>query len=175
MDKVTQESSYKEIVTITLSGYQLIEARIKTYFHDYFEIVKYRIGNDLHFGFEGQDYSNAALGTLLKVFSKTCADSELLKDLRAEITHRDHVAHQWGQVLRCASFPFLAHCIQSEKRPTTGTKSPLCPPVGSSLAVCVISVFSSLHPIREKTNYWHQIPIVPTSGVKSCGVRHFRF
>jgi hypothetical protein len=94
MDKVTQESSYKEIVTITLSGYQLIEARIKTYLHDYFEIVKYRIGNDLHFGFEGQDYSNAALGTLLKVFSKTCADSELLKDLRAEITHRDHVAHQ---------------------------------------------------------------------------------
>ena len=37
-------------------------------------------------------------------------------------------------------------------------------PVTSSLAVSVISVFSSLHPIREKTNYWHQIPIGARAG-----------
>lgn len=94
MDQEFEESSFKEIANITLGGYQLIEARIKTYLNDYFEIVKHKVGSDLHFGFEGKDYKTAALGTLLKVFSKTCSDSALVKDLQAEVPHRDHVAHQ---------------------------------------------------------------------------------
>jgi hypothetical protein len=35
--------------------------------------------------------------------------------------------------------------------------------------VYIISVFSSLHPIREKTNYWHKIPHWVASRTKLGG------
>lgn len=89
-----ETSSFKEIASLTLGGYQLLEAMLKTYLHNYFQIAKCRVGSDLHFAFSGDDYDKAALGTLLKVFSKTCADSALVKDLLTEIPHRDQVAHQ---------------------------------------------------------------------------------
>ena len=79
---------------MTLGGYQLIEAMLKTYLRNYFQIAKHRLGSDFYFGFSGDDYDKAAIGTLLRVFSKTCADSALIKDLQAEVPHRDHVAHQ---------------------------------------------------------------------------------
>jgi len=94
MDRDFHEKSYREITNLALAGYQLIEARLKSYLNDYFEIVKYKVGNELHFGFNGDDYKTAALSTLLKIFSKTCADTSLIKQLQAEVPHRDHVAHQ---------------------------------------------------------------------------------
>lgn len=96
MDTESQakKESFQKIASMALGGYQLIEALLKTYLRNYFEIVKHRLGSDLHFGFTGRDYDKASLGTLLKVFSKTCADRSLVKDLQAEIQHRDHVAHQ---------------------------------------------------------------------------------
>ncbi|WP_225043003.1 hypothetical protein [Xanthomonas campestris] len=98
-DRASAAKSYQEIANLTLGGYQLIEALLKTYLRNYFSIAKHRLGIDLHFGFTGSDYDNAALGTLLKVFAKTCSDSQLVKDLQAEIPHRDHVAHQASLVM----------------------------------------------------------------------------
>jgi hypothetical protein len=93
-DSRSREKNFQHVTSLALGGYQLIEALLKTYLRNYFAIAKYRLGADLHFGFSGDDYDQAALGTLLKVFSKTCADRELVKDLQAEVKHRDHVAHQ---------------------------------------------------------------------------------
>ncbi|MDY4284588.1 MULTISPECIES: hypothetical protein [Xanthomonas] len=98
-DRDFEVKSYQEIANLTLGGYQLIEALLKTYLRNYFNIAKHRLGRDLHFGFTGSDYDNAALGTLLKVFAKTCSDSQLVKDLQAEIPHRDYVAHQASLVM----------------------------------------------------------------------------
>ncbi|MCE4286603.1 hypothetical protein LYZ77_17200 [Xanthomonas hortorum pv. vitians] len=93
-DPQSEKKSFQEIASLTLGGYQLIEAMLKTYLHNYFRIAKHRLGKDFYFGFSGHDYDKAALGTLLKVFSKTCVDPALVKDLQAEVPHRDHVAHQ---------------------------------------------------------------------------------
>ena len=98
-DRDFAAKSYQEIANLTLGGYQLIEALLKTYLRNYFNIAKHRLSSDFHFGFTGSDYDNAALGTLLKVFAKTCSDSQLVKDLQTEIPHRDHVAHQASLVL----------------------------------------------------------------------------
>ena len=99
MESQSEKKSYQEIAALTLSGYQLIEAMLKTYLRNYFNIAKHRVGADFYFGFSGDDYKNAALGTLLKAFSKTCSDSALVKDLQAELPRRDHVAHQAMLVL----------------------------------------------------------------------------
>lgn len=98
-DLQAREDSFQKIASLALGGYQLIEALLKTYLRNYFEIVKHRVGTDLHFGFSGHDYDKAALGTLLKVFAKTCPDTSLVKDLQAEVQHRDQVAHQAFLVL----------------------------------------------------------------------------
>ena len=88
------QKAYQEISGLALSGYQLLEAMLKTYLRNYFEIVKYLVGSEAHFGFTGKEYDKAALGTLLKIFAKTCADHSLVKDLQAEVSHRNHLAHQ---------------------------------------------------------------------------------
>ncbi|KAB7703183.1 hypothetical protein GBN26_02100 [Plesiomonas shigelloides] len=84
---------------LVLSGYQLIEASLKLYIVNYFRIAKYYISDRIHFGFDGSDYHDAPLGQLVKVFSKTCADKELVADLKSEISHRNHVAHKATLVL----------------------------------------------------------------------------
>lgn len=93
------EEHYKEGLVLVLAGYQLIEASLKTYLKNYFTIVRYIVPTELYFGFEGKDYETAALGTLLKVFSKVCGDSKLVADLKSEVSHRDNVAHQAALVL----------------------------------------------------------------------------
>jgi hypothetical protein len=93
------QKGYQEVSGLALSGYQLLEAMLKTYLRNYFEIVKYLVDSRAHFGFSGKDYDNAPLGTLLKIFAKTCADHDLVKDLQAEVSHRNHIAHQASLVI----------------------------------------------------------------------------
>lgn len=95
----SSEEHYKEGLLLVLAGYQLIEASLKTYLKNYFTIVRYILPTDLHFGFDGKDYETAALGTLLKVFSKVCGDSQLVADLKSESSRRDDIAHQAALVL----------------------------------------------------------------------------
>lgn len=95
----SSEENYKEGVILVLAGYQLIESSLKTYLKNYFTIVRYIVPTDLHFGFDGKDYETAALGTLLKVFSKVCGDSNLVADLKSIISHRDNIAHKAALIL----------------------------------------------------------------------------
>lgn len=93
------EENYIEGVLLVLSGYQLIEALLKTYLKNYFTILKHVVPAELHFGFDGKDYETAALGTLVKVFAKVCGDSCLVSELKSEICHRDDIAHRATLVL----------------------------------------------------------------------------
>lgn len=95
----SNQEHYKEGVILVLAGYQLIEASLKRYLINYFTIVRYIVPADMHFGFDGKDYENAALGTLIKAFSKVCGDAGLVSDLKAETAHRDHIAHKAALVL----------------------------------------------------------------------------
>lgn len=94
MKATVEQEYYQEGVTLALSGYQLIEASLKLYLRNYFKIAKYLISDQLHFGFDGTDYDNAALGQLVKAFSKTCSDKILVSDLKKEISYRNHIAHK---------------------------------------------------------------------------------
>ncbi|WP_157579398.1 hypothetical protein [Pseudoalteromonas tunicata] len=89
-----KEEIYEKGLTLALSGYQLIEASLKLYLRNYFNIARYLISDQLYFGFDGKDYDNAPLGKLVSVFAKTCPDNNLVSELKAEISHRNHIAHQ---------------------------------------------------------------------------------
>ncbi|KOA97637.1 hypothetical protein AE921_16890 [Xanthomonas arboricola] len=45
-DPQSEKKSFQEIAGLTLGGYQLIEAMLKTYLHNYFRIAKHRLGKD---------------------------------------------------------------------------------------------------------------------------------
>ena len=98
---------YRKGANLALAGYQLIESLLKTYIKNYFSIVKSIIGNELYFGFDGQDYEEAPLGRLLQVFSKICDNQKLVKDLQSEIKHRNDVAHKSMLILYSKSKPSI--------------------------------------------------------------------
>jgi len=104
-DQISQKEIYREGSNLALAGYQLIEALLKTYIKNYFEIAKYFLAGKLHFGFTGRDYDEAPLGRLLQVFSKISNDEKLLKDLRSEVQHRDQIAHRSMLVLFAKTGP----------------------------------------------------------------------
>lgn len=104
-DQISQKEIYREGANLALAGYQLIEALLKTYIKNYFEIAKYLLEGKLHFGFTGRDYDEAPLGRLLQVFAKISNDKELLKDLRSEVQHRDQIAHRSMLVLFAKTEP----------------------------------------------------------------------
>lgn len=85
---------YREGASHALAGYQLIESLLKTYISNHFKIVKFILGNQLYFGFTGNEYEQAPLERLVNIFSKLCNDDQLIRELRNEITHRNHIAHQ---------------------------------------------------------------------------------
>lgn len=97
-------------------------------------------------GFIITDKSTIANRDVFEAFNEFCSNDGEHGNIENAMNQWLFKFHQWGQVLRCASFPFLAHCIQSEKRPTTGTKSPLGRGSGTSL--------SSARPFGGKPNYW---------------------
>ena len=94
MESSVEHEHYQKGIMLALSGYQLIEASLKLYLKNYYKIAKYLIADRLHFDFDGTDYDNAPLGQLVKAFSKTCADQDLAKDLKSEVSHRNHIAHK---------------------------------------------------------------------------------
>ena len=94
MESYGSKEHYEKGVTLALSGYQLIEAALKLYLRNYFEVAKYLISEQIYFGFDGNDYNNAPLGKLINIFSKTCSDKALVSDLKSEVSHRNYIAHQ---------------------------------------------------------------------------------
>ncbi|WP_369915443.1 hypothetical protein AB8810_02250 [Xanthomonas sp. NCPPB 3005] len=101
----TDKELYREGASHALAGYQMIEELLKTYIGNYFGIVRSLVQDKIYFGFRKQDYKQAPLGRLLQTFDKICADKELVAALRAEVPHRDHIAHQSLLVLFAKSQP----------------------------------------------------------------------
>ena len=87
-------TTYKNGVTLALSGFQFLEETLKTYLELYFDAVRKLTHQKLYFGFERGDYQKAALGRLVQAFSKACDDKALVTELRGMVEKRDHIAHQ---------------------------------------------------------------------------------
>ena len=111
-DLATAKSSYREVANHALAGYQLVEELLKTYIGNHFEIARSLLGDRLHLDFTRKDYEKAPLGRLLQVFAKLCPDAKLVADLRAELPHRDHVAHQ-SLLILFSSSPASAEFLHS--------------------------------------------------------------
>lgn len=88
------EREYREAAAHALAGFQLLEEGLKSHLGLYFDTVREVLGDRLHFGFEQSEFQEAPLGRLISVFSKVCADQDLITQLRSMIKHRDKVAHQ---------------------------------------------------------------------------------
>jgi hypothetical protein len=85
---------YRITVAHALSGYQLIESSLKQYLRVYYYLVGVLVGDRLHFGFGQDDIQKHPLGRLVQLFSKACADTDLVCRLRSVQEHRDEIAHR---------------------------------------------------------------------------------
>jgi hypothetical protein len=85
---------YEKGVNRVLAGFQLMEDWLKTYLQAHFDLTRTLLAGRLHFEFRRDDYQEAALGRLTQIFSRLCANSQLVTDLRAVIKRREHIAHR---------------------------------------------------------------------------------
>lgn len=88
------EVFYRDGVAHALGGFQLLEQGLKMYIDVYYKAVRVLLGDRLYFGFQHSEIKDAPLGQLVKVFGKTCANTQLVEELRSVIKHRDNSAHQ---------------------------------------------------------------------------------
>ena len=88
------KDQYRESAAHTLGGFQLLEEGLKTYIDIYYRAVNSLLEQRLHFGYQRSDIQDAPLGRLLTVFSKVCANADLVNEMRSLIKHRDRAAHQ---------------------------------------------------------------------------------
>ena len=85
---------YRDSVAHALGGFQLLEEGLKTHIDVCYETVRQLLVGKLHFGFEKSEVQEAPLGRLLQLFSRVCANQELVVELRALVKHRNTAAHQ---------------------------------------------------------------------------------
>ena len=85
---------YERAANRVLAGFQLIEDWLKTYLQVHFDLTRLMVAGRLHFEFRRDDYQNVSLGKLTSVFSKLCANEQLIADLNAVISRRNHIAHR---------------------------------------------------------------------------------
>lgn len=112
---------YSVSVNQVLSGFQLVEEQLKTYIECHFDSVRTILNGRLYFDFKRDDYQDAALGRLTQVFSKICANKQLVTDLRAMIKRRDHIAHRallmlYGPDMSPAEYIMLGDELMSDMR-----------------------------------------------------------
>jgi hypothetical protein len=85
---------YEKGVNQLLAGFQLIEDMLKSYLEAHFDLTRAFLAGRLHFEFRREDYQEAPLNRLMHVFSRLCANSQLVTELRAVIKRRNDVAHR---------------------------------------------------------------------------------
>ena len=91
---MTPKDIYVGTATSALAGYQLLEEQLKEYLDMYYGIIRTLLNGRVFFDFSRDDINKAPLGRLLHLFSKTCANKELIARVRALVGHRDEMAHQ---------------------------------------------------------------------------------
>ena len=87
-------AAYRNTVSQALAGFQLVEEMLKGYLDKHFSTTRMLLRGAVHFEFSRRDYQEAPLGRLVNVFSKLCANEQLIRDLRAAVKDRDHLAHR---------------------------------------------------------------------------------
>jgi len=85
---------YNSSANQVLAGFQILEELLKNYLARHFALAREVLGDRLPFNFKREDYQDAPLGRLIQVFAKTNLNHDLIRDLRAEISRRDHIAHK---------------------------------------------------------------------------------
>jgi hypothetical protein len=88
------KDGYRDIVTHTLAGFQLLEEGLKKYIDSHYGAIRILVKGRVHFAFDRKDIDQAPLGKLCNIFAKVCANQDLVKRLRALIKHRDEIAHR---------------------------------------------------------------------------------
>lgn len=85
---------FGEGVVGALSIFQVIESSLKLYITYSFRLIQVRLGPNVAFNFNGDDYENSSLETLIKIFSKLSNNKELIEVLKQRKKDRNYVAHQ---------------------------------------------------------------------------------
>ena len=88
------KDTYRDGAAHALGGFQLLEEALKTHIDLYYRAASQLLRGQLHFSYQRADVQDSPLGRLLTIFSKICANQELLAEMRALLKHRDQAAHQ---------------------------------------------------------------------------------
>lgn len=81
-------------VSHALTVFQVIEESLKLYIKFSFKLIRSKLDLSIPFEFSGKDYENAALETLIKIFSKLSDNKALIESLNKITGNRNYVAHQ---------------------------------------------------------------------------------
>lgn len=81
-------------VSHALTVFQVIEEGLKQYITYSFKLIRARLDPSIPFEFNGKDYENAALGKLIKIFSKLSDNKVLIESLNKITSNRNYVAHK---------------------------------------------------------------------------------
>jgi hypothetical protein len=98
-----KESAFYSSVTHALMGCQLVEQELKLYITEAFDLVRKRLGHRAPFKMSGDDYEDASLDKLVKVFGQLTNNAQLVKDLRKFKDDRNYLSHK-----------AIAHCLDPE-------------------------------------------------------------
>ena len=102
-------------VSQCLATFQVIEASLKMYITYSLKLIRVRLGESIPFAFDGADYENAALETLVKAFAKLTNNRSLVSLLRKVIASRNFVAHQ-ALIVYMSGSEDGSHHIEHSKR-----------------------------------------------------------
>jgi len=94
MNFENQSQEFDEGVSHALTVLQLIEENLKLYIRYSFKLIRVKLDISIPFKFNGDEYENSALETLIKIFSKLSDNEELIKSLHKITGKRNFIAHQ---------------------------------------------------------------------------------
>jgi L-fucose isomerase-like protein len=97
------EKAFYSSVTHALMGCQLVEQQLKLYIAQAFDLVRKRLGDRIPFKMSGDDYEDAPLERLVKVFGKLTNNGQLLADIRKFKDERNYLSHKG-----------IAHCLNPD-------------------------------------------------------------
>jgi hypothetical protein len=90
-------------VARALSGCQLVEQELKLYIAEALELVQKCVANRLPFSMSGDDYANASLENLIKIFRKLTSNQALVTELNKFKEERNFLSHKG-----------IAHCLDPD-------------------------------------------------------------
>ncbi len=78
----------------SMGACQLLEHQLKLYITEALLLAKQCIGHRMSFNMKGEDYSDASLERLIKIFKQLSNDSKLVADLEKFRERRNYLSHK---------------------------------------------------------------------------------